>query len=109
MIPIKFNDMNLGENNMNEKNMKMELSIEGSDLDYTIKNIGYGDEKVQCEFNLYFESNPKDLIQFLKLLENLNNIKEETYAKLEEGSEESVFLTDTWKIDLKFLGFIEDD
>ena len=87
----------------------MKLSIEGSDLDYTIKNIGYGDEKVRCEFSLYFESNPKDLIQFLKLLEKLNDIKKETYAKFEEENGDPTFLTDIWKIKIDFLEFVKDE
>lgn len=104
MIPIKFNDMNLGEDIMSEK---LKLDLECSEMEFKIEPYGYEEkDNVYCELKFSFQTNPTEMIELLKLYRDIADIQKQHYSKDENG--DPVYLSDIYNLKLQFLRFEEE-
>ena len=91
------------------KNEKLKIDMECSDLDFTVEPFGYDDERnnFYCTLKLVVEANSNEMIELLKLYENVADIKRESCTEDENG--DPIYLTDFYNLKLQFLRFEEDE
>ena len=102
MIRIKEKDI------MNEKNEKMELDLECSEMEFKVEPFAYEEkDAMYCELKFSFQTNPDDMIELIKVYKKLSEIQKEHW-QVDENREE-YYQSDVWNLKLNFLRFERDD